>query len=288
MAPTRIAFQGEHGAFSEEAALSLRPGAETVPQRTFEDVVKAVEDGSAGLGLLPVENTLAGGVVAAYDALAAGVVRVTDEVVIPIRHFAMGVPGGELDELREVRSHPVALAQCRAFLSRVSWAAARAVHDTAGAARDVAALGDPAVAAIAPRGAARRYGLDILAADVQDRDDNQTRFLLVEPERARVRLEASGHDPTDMPAGSRPELKSALVVETKNRPGALRDLLDPFAEAGFDLAFVESRPTGVPWTYRFVIEFRHGAHLSVRSFVEDLLPVARRVDVLGTFPAARP
>jgi prephenate dehydratase len=281
----RVAFQGEHGAFSEAAALILRPEATTVPCRTFDAVVQAVTEGAVDLGLLPVENTLAGGVVAAYDALAAGAVAAIEEVVTPIRHCVMGVEDASLELLREIRSHPVALAQCGDLFVERPTVSPVSVHDTAGAAMAVAELGDPAVAAIAPRGAAARYGLILLAEDVQDRDDNQTRFLLIERAEERAEFERPEEPEVDASRALVRQFKTALSVETDNRPGALRDLLEPFAWEGHDLNFVESRPTGRPWTYRFLIEFRHAGAYDVEEFALGLLRVARRVSILGTFEA---
>lgn len=269
----RVGFQGEPGAFSEEALLALVPEAVPVPHRTFRDVVRAVESGADDAGLLPVENTLAGGVAAAFDALQSGDVRVVREVIIPIRHFLMAVPGADREAIREVRSHPVALAQCERFFSEHPRVTAVAVHDTAGAAREVAQLGDPGVAALAPRRAAERYGLAILAGDLQDRDDNQTRFLLVHQGSAP-------REPIQTAPGG---LKTAVLVETENRPGALHALLGVFAARQLDLTFVESRPTGTPWTYRFILEFRHGSEDEARVCLEEARTPGRTVRVLGTY-----
>ena len=244
-----------------------------MPRRTFRDVVRAVESGTDDAGLLPVENTLAGGVAAAFDALQAGDVAAVREVIIPIRHFLLALPGAELALLREVRSHPVALVQCERFFEGHPELAAVAVHDTAGAAREVADAGDPSLAAIAPRGAAKRYGLRILAEDLQDRDDNQTRFLLL-----RRRGSEDVADP-----GSAAGLKTAVIVETENRPGALHALLGVFASRGLDLTFVESRPAGTPWTYRFILEFRHATRLEAEECLASAKAPGRTIRPLGTY-----
>ena len=149
----------------------------------------------------------------------------------------------------------------------------------------VAELGDPTVAAIEPRGAAGRYGLIMLAEDVQDRDDNQTRFFLIERAEERVEFGGEAGPEVDASRALVRQLKTALSVETDNRPGALRDLLEPFAWEGHDLSFVESRPTGRPWTYRFLIEFTHEGPYDVQDFALGLLRVARRVSILGTVEA---
>ncbi|MDP2957779.1 MAG: prephenate dehydratase domain-containing protein [Longimicrobiales bacterium] len=269
----RIGFQGEAGAFSEEAVLTLLPSALPVPHRTFREVVRSVEAGDDDAGLLPVENTLAGGVAASFDALAAGNVHVIREVVIGIRHCLLGMPGAAVSGLREVRSHPVALAQCERFFQDHPQLNPVAAHDTAGSAREVAEAGDPGVAAIAARGAARRYGLAILAEDLQDRDDNQTRFLLVVRDKR----------PTDGSAPALGNFKTAVIVEIENRPGALYHLLGVFAERGLDLTFVESRPAGTPWTYRFVLEFRHASRHEAEDALRVTSEMSRGVQVLGTY-----
>lgn len=241
----RVAFQGELGAYSEEAVVrACGPDVEPVPCRENRDVVRAVAGGTVDLGVLPLENTLAGTVTASYDAIAdEPAVHVVAEVIVPIHHCLLGVSGASLQSLHVVESHPVALAQCAGFLERHPWLEARAAYDTAGAAREVARAGDLTRGAIAGRPAAARYGLAILAADVEDRPDNQTRFVVISRTPARL---ADG-----APA------KSILILSTQNRPGALVRVLVPIADQGLNLTKIESRPTGEPWTYRFVLEFEH-------------------------------
>lgn len=272
----RVAFQGEEGAYSEEAVRRHwgsggRVHVEPVPARTCADVVSAVETGAVEYGLLPIENSLAGSVVATYDALAASrEVFVIGETVLPIHHCLLAPRGASLATLTSVESHPVALAQCCRFLTEHPWIAARAAYDTAGAARDVADAGDTARAAIAGRGAAARFGLAILLADIEDRPDNQTRFLALARTPAAV---ADG-----VPA------KTALLVTTPNSPGALHRILTPFAELGFNLSKLESHPTGEPWTYRFFLELEHeaGAPELARA-LDGARACAADLRVLGTF-----
>ncbi|MDX1646488.1 MAG: prephenate dehydratase domain-containing protein, partial [Longimicrobiales bacterium] len=268
------------GAFSEGAAWALAPGLRAEPRRSFPEVVRSVEAGQDQAGVLPVENTLAGGVTAALDALVQGDVRAIAEVVLPIRHALLGVDGADRSEVVEVRSHPVALAQCRRFFDEHPGIEPVAVRDTAGAARRVAELGDPSIAALAGRHAGDTYGLTVLADDLQDRDDNQTRFLL---------LVASGQNEPVVrhamtPLG-RTRWKTGLSVETRNRPGELRDLLTVFADRGLDLTFILSRPTGTPWTYRFILEFCHGTLEEGETCVEAAGVSGRMVRVLGTYGA---
>jgi prephenate dehydratase len=274
----RVGFQGEPGAFSEEALLTLFPNAVPVPHRTFRDVTDAVERGEDDAGLLPVENTLAGGVAAAFDALYGAELHAVREVVIPIRLCLLAPPGAHLDQIREVRSHPVALAQCERFFAAHRDLVPVSVHDTAGAARQVREAGVPSLGAIAPRHAADRYGLAVLAENLQDRDDNQTRFLLVVPGRA----------PDHPTTSTGVRLKTALIVEAENRPGALHALLGIIAARSLDLTFIESRPAGTPWTYRFILEFRHETYEEARACLEEVARVSRAVRNVGTYVAHSP
>jgi len=268
----RVGFQGELGAFSEEAARALVPGADPIPHSSFEAVLRAVERGEVDAGAVPVENTLAGTVAAAYDALASGAVSVIAEVAIPIRLCLLGPTGASVGGIREARSHPVALAQCRGFFEAHPAVLPQAVYDTAGAAKAVAASGDPGVAAIASRGAGKRYELKVLEENLQDRDDNQTRFFLVVPDRARV--SATGT-----------LLKTACVVEVENRPGILHSLLGVFADRGLDLTHLASRPGGSPWTYRFIVELTHTNPEDADEALAAARAMGAQIHVLGTFPA---
>ena len=270
----RVSFQGALGAFSEEAVRLLVPDADPIPRTSFEAVVRAVEEGADSAGVVAVENTLAGAVVEAYEALAAGSVTVVGEAAIPIRHCLLGVAGASIEALKEATSHPVALSQCRGFFAAHPHILARAVYDTAGAAEEVARVGDPEVAAIASERAGERYGLSNLLRDLQDRDDNQTRFYLI----------VRDAEPPPAEGG----LKTACIAELENRPGVLHDLLGVFANRGLDLTHVASRPGGTPWTYRFIIEFRHETLDECRLAVEDATRLGARIRVLGTFSAWSP
>lgn len=271
----RIAFQGDLGAFSEEAVQrAFAPDEEPVPCRDNRDVTRLVATGAADAGVLPVENTLAGSVPASYDAiLAEPTIHVTGELVIPIHHCVLGLPGSTLEKLRTVESHPIALAQCAAWFARNRSIDARAAYDTAGAARDVARAGDPARGALASRVAAHRYGLEILAENVEDRPDNQTRFVVLERQRARLE--------NGTPA------KTILILGVGNQPGALVRILTPLSSRGLNLTKIESRPTGEPWTYHFVLEVEHAA--GDRLFDEamrEVSQVAVATRVAGTYAIA--
>jgi prephenate dehydratase len=179
--PIRVAFQGESGAFSEDAIAKFfgSDGVVAVPYSDFAEVLSAVSDGSAEYGILPVENTIAGAVVDSERALSESQARRVGEVTVAVDQCLLAIRGAEWKDLAMVLSHPVALAQCNRFLSAHTEIKAVPSFDTAGAARKVASAGDRSVAAIAGRRAAQLYKLDILAAGIQDRADNETRFVIL-------------------------------------------------------------------------------------------------------------
>ena len=185
MAQTIIAFQGESGAFSEAAAEELVSSPRTLmPCATFDDVVRAVVNGHADYGVLPVENVIAGPVHAALDAMARfdSLERVR-ELTLPIRLALLGLPGATVQGIRQVLSHPVALKQCTQWLWKHRLITVVEAHDTAGAARMVSLRRDPTAAAIAAPWAAEHYGLVVLAEGLEDRHDNATRFVLLQRRR---------------------------------------------------------------------------------------------------------
>lgn len=272
-----VAFQGELGAFSEEAVHRFfGEGVTPVPRRGFAEVGQAVASREVDFGLLPIENSLAGSVVGSYDVLSGGDLEVVGEVVTPIHHCLLGIPGARLDEVAQVLSHPVALAQCQRFLQSHPSMEAVVFYDTAGAAREVAKGERREQAAIAGRGAAARYGLELLAEDIEDRHDNQTRFLVVS---------RPGEHAVDARRGG--SMKTALLVETKNSPGALVRVLVPFSERDINLSKIESRPGTEPWSYRFFIEVEADAgSAGTSAAIEEAQPHAARLQVLGSYPKA--
>jgi len=273
-ATARVAFQGERGAFSEEAAVKLLgEAARLVPRPTFESLFAAVGEGAADLALAPVENTLAGSVHRVYDLLLDSPLHVTAEVVIPIRHFLIGCPGADEREIRTVESHPVALAQCERFFASRPDIRRTAAEDTAGSVAEVVRRGDPTRAAVAGRRAAEIYGGRILRAGLEDHAENYTRFLLLAPEEAA----ADGAD------------KLSLVVRLAHRPGALHHALEPFARRQIDLLKIESRPLrGRPWEYHFYLDLRASPlDAEAAAALAELRARTASVRVLGYYPSFR-
>jgi prephenate dehydratase len=280
---TTVAYQGEPGAFGEEAVVGWFASEVTpVSMPTFNAVCAAVESGRADAGVLPLENSLAGTVGDALDALATGSLQVIGEVLLPVRHQLLVVPGADLREIRAVSSHWQALAQCERYLARNGWTVIAAA-DTAGAARDLAASGAGDRAAIASRRAAERYGLEVAAANIQDADDNVTRFAILAAGAADVLPAPTG--PLVPRGGGRETL---VTFETGHRPGDLHRALGAFADAGINLSRIESRPSGEGrWRYRFLVQVSGDAGSEpLRGALEAMTAHTRSMRVLGTFDAA--
>jgi prephenate dehydratase len=279
---TSVAYQGEPGAFGEEAVIGyFGAGAvDPVPTSTFSAVCGAVEFGSADAGVLPLENSLAGTVGDALDALAEGSLTVIGEVLLPIRHQLLVLPGVTLDEVEWVASHWQALSQCERFLGGRGWEIVPAA-DTAGAARELAARGDRHAAAVASERAAERYGLEIAARDIQDSPHNVTRFAVLARSGYEA-LPAADGALAPRPGGERETL---ITFETGHRPGDLYRALGSLAEAGINLSRIESRPSGSgPWRYRFLVQVAGDAALEpLAGALAALGQHTSSMRVLGSF-----
>lgn len=275
----RVAFQGERGAFSEEAAIRLLgSGIVTVPRPTFESLFSAIGDGAADLLLAPIENTLAGSVHRCYDLLVAHEFRIRAEVIHPIAHYLVGPKGATLAGVKSVESHPVALAQCEKFFIEHPEIRRVVAQDTAGSVRDVVAAKNPARAAIGGRHAANLYSGEILAGHLEDDPANFTRFLLLSLPAA------------PLPAISAPQgpWKMSLVLNLSHKPGSLCEALGVFARRGINLLKIESRPlTGQPWEYRFYLDLAasEGEPQTLAALAE-LQRHATHILELGTYRAA--
>ena len=277
----RVAFQGEPGAFSEEAALILLgDGIETVPRATFDSLFAAINDGSADVILAPVENTLAGSVHRCYDLLLESGLEISAEVIHHISHCLIGVSGARMENIRSVESHPVALAQCERFFVAHPEIKRVVAEDTAGSAKAVIATGDPRRAAIASRRAAQVYGGQILAEHLEDDPANFTRFLLLRDPRRSTSLHTKQF-------GGRNKL--SLVVHLAHRPGSLWQALGVFARRKIDLLKIESRPlVGQPWEYRFYLDLSTSLESDeAKEALHDLRGHVAEVHVLGCYAAAK-
>ncbi|HUG52219.1 MAG TPA: prephenate dehydratase [Vicinamibacteria bacterium] len=276
------AYQGAPGAFSEDAARALvGDKVPLLPCWKFEDVFLAVESGQAAHGVLPIENTLAGSVQASYDLLAERSLTIVGETVRRIRHALLAPRGAQVPALRQVLSHPVALAQCEGFFRRHAHIEPVPVYDTAGAVERVVREGRTEQGAIASRRAADLYGADVLEESVEDHPENYTRFLLVTT-AARASAAAS--------ASPRASHKTSLVFRVANRPGALVECLGHFASRGVDLAKIESRPLrGRPFEYMFYLDLiGDAADSSVAEALAGLRRSTTMLRILGSYPRDLP
>jgi prephenate dehydratase len=275
----KVAYQGEPGAYSDEAVSALFPDAQAVGCATFRQTFEALEMGAVDAAVLPVENSSAGVVQEVSDLLwetraAAPGLRVVREHVQPVRHCLLGWPG----PVERALSHPQALAQCDRYL-HARQIRSVAFHDTAGAARAVAEQRQPGTAAIASKAAATRYGLYVLAEAIQDDTENRTRFVVVENGGpARPRDGQSGW-------------KSSIAFVTAHRPGSLAHALDCFARRGVNLTRLDSRPMlGRPFEYRFYLDFSINGEASSAAQAEaalsDLEEASAEIKLFGTYPAS--
>ncbi len=270
----RIAFQGERGAFSEEAAVQLLGEHITlVPRGSFEATFTAIDDGAADYILAPIENSLAGSVHRSFDLLVESRLTIVAEVTIPIVHHLIGLPNASFEQIAVVQSHPVALAQCERFFAAHPELKRIAAEDTGGSVREVISRGDPSRAAIASRRAADIYGGTILREHLEDDRENYTRFLLLSPEAA---------------SGTEAD-KLSLVFELDHRPGALYHALEPFAKRGINMMKIESRPVhGSPWQYRFYLDLQTPAGVAgAEPALEELRRMVVGLRVLGSYPSAK-
>ena len=269
----RVAFQGERGAFSEEAAVKLL-GEEIVlvPRPTFDAAFAAVGEGLADYVLAPIENSLAGSVHRSFDLLVDSRLSILAEVIISIVHNLIGPPGAQFDSITIVESHPVALAQCEQFFRTYPRLKRIATEDTAGCVREVVRAGDRTRASIAGRRAAEIYGGTILREHLEDNCENYTRFIL---------LSASSDSPENAD-------KLSLVFQLDHRPGALHHALEPFARRRINLMKIESRPVhGRPWQYRFYLDLQASRRdPEVSAALRELKNLAVNLRILGAYVSA--
>jgi prephenate dehydratase len=280
-ATARIAFQGEPGAFSEEAALKLLGADITlVPCPTFEATFSAIRNQVADFVLAPMENSLAGSVHRSFDLLVESGLHIVGEVIIPIVHNLIGVPGASLERVASVASHPVALAQCEQFFIAHPRMKREAAQDTAGSVREVMRAGDPVRAAIASKRASELYGAVILQEHLEDDRENYTRFFLLAPSAAQPQgLAATPTSAAD---------KISLVFQLAHKPGALHHALEPFARRSINMMKIESRPVhGRPWQYRFYLDLQAAASdPEFAAALAELAHEAVELKVLGSYKSA--
>jgi 3-deoxy-7-phosphoheptulonate synthase len=275
----RVAIQGTRGSFSEAAARIQWPELETVPCREVSDVAAAVREERAEGGCLAIENSLVGSVTPTYDllheAFGDSTLHLSREILLPVHHAILGLPGADVRQIRRVLSHPVALGQCRIWLSRhLPEVEQVSAWDTAGSAEIVAQSKDRAQAAICSAHASRVYGLEVLEDRIEDDPTNQTRFLTFTRQ-------------PNPPADSAAPRKTSLIVWLDHRPGMLAAALQAFAARGVNLTSLQSRPErSAPWTYRFYFDVEGGAdEPRLAEALESIEALAARIVILGSYGA---
>ena len=271
--PGRIAFQGQLGAYSHLACRHARPDYEPLPCAAFEDAFAAVADGTAQLAMIPIDNSVAGRVADIHHLMPHSGLHIVGEHFEPVRHHLLAVPGATLSDLRQVRSHIHALPQCRGFLRRHGLEAVVAA-DTAGAAREVAAAGDPAVGAIASSLAGEIYGLVSLAQDIADASDNTTRFVVLARE-------------PEVPAPGSGTIVTSFVFRVRSVPAALYKALGGFATNGVNMTKLESYMIqGRFEATQFYADVEgHPDERPLRLALEELRFFSRDLRILGVYPA---
>jgi len=266
----RAAFQGEPGAYSEEAIIQhFGATAEPLPRPYLRDVFDAVEGGEAETGLIPVENTIGGSIVRSYDLLNERSLKARGEVILRVIHCLIANPGVSLPDVVKVYSHPQALGQCRAFIEEHGLESV-AASDTAGSVKMLKTLGIRDAAAIASSRAAEVYEMTIIERGIETHKENYTRFIAIGGE---------DRQPTS-------DDKTSLVFATDHRPGTLHMALGSFARKQIDLTKIESRPqVGKPWEYLFFVDVvGHRDDPDMREALDELRENTRMVKVLGSYP----
>jgi prephenate dehydratase len=268
----KVAFQGERGAFSEDAAIKLfGEGIDFLPCIHLRDVFQAVLKDNVDFGLVPVESAQAGSINETYDLLLAYSLNIFAEVVLRVSHCLMALPGENLTRIRTIYSHPQALAQCEEFLTKLKVEIVPS-YDTAGSAKMIKERQLRQCAAIASKRAANIYALEILAAEIETNVNNYTRFFAISRQKTKPALKN----------------KTSLVFATKNVPGALYKVLGIFASRNINLTKLESRPSkSKPWEYVFYTDFE--GHIDSKVYqqaMKELEQVTTFVKVLGSYPQA--
>jgi prephenate dehydratase len=272
MTDKKIAYQGEPGANSDIACRAVFPDFTPLPRATFEDALSAVTDGIAEYAMIPIENSLAGRVADIHALLPTAGLYIIGEYFLPIHFQLLGVKGTRIEDLKSVYSHVHALGQCRKIIRKLGLVA-HISGDTAGSAKEIAEWGDPTKAALAPALAAKLYGLDILAGDVEDEKHNTTRFVILAREPHRPAL-GSGATVT------------TFVFRVRNVPAALYKALGGFATNGVNMTKLESYMVDGEFTatqFLADVDGHPDEPALVRAF-EELAFFCKELKILGVYP----
>ena len=272
----RISFQGEPGANSDTASREMFPSMEPLPCATFEDAFNAVESGKADLAMIPIENTIAGRVADIHHLLPESKLHIVGEYFLPIHFQLMVLPGVQRSEIKTVHSHIHALGQCRKYIRKNGWKGVIA-GDTAGAARLIADVKDRSMAALAPRLAAKLYGLDILEENVEDAASNVTRFVVLTKSKEWV----------ERPTPDA-QMMTTFMFRVRNVPAALYKAMGGFATNGVNITKLESYQLGAFTATLFYADIEgHPEDPGVKNALEELKFFSREVRILGVYPRSR-
>jgi len=270
---TEVAFQGQDGAYSQEAALDFFGNSVlTRPCDTLEEVFKLVQEGGLPYGIVPVENSQEGSISRSYDLLLEADVMVCGETQIRVSHCLIANPGTSAASIKRIYSHPQALAQCQAYLRRLGCEVIPA-YDTAGSVKMIKEKKIMDGAAVAGARAAQIYGMNIIAREIEDNPRNTTRFFIL----SRQDAPPTGDD------------KTSIVLLLKHKPGTLHQALGIFARRKINLTKLESRPTRQkPWEYNFYLDFEgHRTDAAVQRTLAQLEDISLFLKVLGSYPKAK-
>jgi prephenate dehydratase len=273
MSKLKVAFQGEPGANSDIAAREVYPGCEPMPCPTFEDALASVQNGKADLGMIPIENSTAGRVADIHHLLPHAKLHIVGEHFLPIHFNLMAPKGATLKTIKSVESHIHALGQCRRFIRKHGYKPVIAA-DTAGAARHISETSDVTRGALAPKLAAKIYGLNVLAENVEDEDHNTTRFVILSRKRQLAR------------PGSGPVV-TTFVFRVRNLPAALYKAMGGFATNGVNMTKLESYMIeGNFFATMFYADVEgHPDDVGLAFALEELKFFSRELIILGVYPA---
>ncbi|MHA6687688.1 prephenate dehydratase [Mesorhizobium sp. A556] len=271
----RIAFQGEPGANSDTACRNVYPSMEPLPCPSFEDAFNAVETGKADLAMIPIENTIAGRVADIHHLLPESKLYIVGEYFLPIHFQLMVLPGVKREEIRTIHSHIHALGQCRKYIRKNGWKPTVA-GDTAGAAKLVAEVQDRTMAALAPSLASSLYGLDVIEENVEDTENNITRFVVLS--KAKNWAER---------ATAATAMMTTFVFRVRNVPAALYKAMGGFATNGVNMTKLESYQLDGGFTAtQFYADIEgHPEDAKVARALEELRFFSREVRILGVYEA---
>jgi prephenate dehydratase len=273
MKTNKIAFQGEPGANSDTACRNMYPAMEPLPSPTFEDAFNAVESGKADLAMIPIENTIAGRVADIHHLLPESKLHIVGEYFLPIHFDLMVLPGVKMDEIKTVHSHIHALGQCRKYIRKHRWKPVVA-GDTAGAARFVRDEGDRSAAALAPPLAAQLYGMDVLDRNVEDTENNVTRFVVLSKDKSWSPRPAPGA-----------RIMTTFVFRVHNIAAALYKAMGGFATNGVNMTKLESYQLGGTFfATQFYADIEgHPDDPNVAQALKELNFFSREVRILGVY-----